>query len=337
MLKDLRVMIIIISMNQSKSMLKKVVVVGGGNGSAISLNAVKKIDDDLQISAVVSMSDSGGSTGRLRNEFDTLPPGDVMRAVLAMSPYHYPLLKKIFYKNRFEGVGKLDKHNLGNLFLVLTEKYNSDYIQSIRALEQSIDAVGHVYPVTLNKTDLVAELDSGVIVKGEAELDEPEYDKSLRIKKAWLEPEAEIYEDAKKVLEEADYVLLGPGSLYTSIVATTLAKGFKEALEKSKAKLIYIAGNARHTAGETGPKKVSQAVQELQNYLPRKLDVAVYNNHKLTKEEQEFYDLRGWETIPCDVENCDCEVVQGDFERSGGGLCDEKLGEILEDIIRKDL
>ncbi len=313
----------------------KIVVVGGGNGTAITLNAVKKTDVDLQISAVVSMSDSGGSTGKLRKEFNTLPPGDVMRAVLAMSPYHYPLLKKIFYKNRFEGVGKLDKHNLGNLFLVLTEQYNGDYVQSIRALEQAIDAVGKVYPVTLNKTDLVAELNNGDIIKGEAELDEPEYDKSLRIKKAWLEPEVEIYEDAAKVIEDADYIFLGPGSLYTSIVATTLAKGFKEAVEKSNAKLIYVAGNARHTNGETGPKKVSEAVKELESYLPKKLDVVIYNDHKLGEEEQEFYNSRGWETIPCDKENCDCEIVQGDFERDGGGLCDEKLSEILSEIICK--
>ena len=317
--------------------MKKIVVVGGGNGSAISLNAVKKMKSDLKISAVVSMSDSTGSTGRLRQEFNTLPPGDVMRAVLAMSPYHFPLLKKIFYRNRFEDVGKLDKHNLGNLFLVLGEQYSGDYIKSIRALEQAIDAVGHVYPVTLQVNDLIGELDNGDVIKTEGELDEPKYDKKLRIKKVWLEPEAEIYEDAKKVLEEADYIFLGPGSLYTSVVATTLAKGFKEALEKSKAKLIYIAGNARHTDGETGPKKVSEAVNELGGYLPRKLDMVIYNNHKLTEQEQEFYKSRGWETIPCDIENCDCEVVQGDFERSGGGLCDEKLSGILENIIRKDL
>jgi len=314
--------------------MKKIVVVGGGNGTAISLNAIKKIDKDLEISAVVSMSDSGGSTGRLRKEFDTLPPGDVMRAILAMSPYHYPLLKKIFYRNRFEGVGKLDKHNLGNLFLVLTEKYNSDYIQSIRALEQSVDAVGKVYPVTLNKTDLVAELDNNDVVKGEAELDEPEYDKSLRIKKVWLEPKAKIYEDAKKVLKDADYIIFGPGSLYTSIVATTLAKGFKEAIESAHAKLIYVSGNARHINGETGPKVLSEAVQELENYLPRKLDMVVYNNHNLNTKEKEFYNSRGWEIVPCDEENLsDTKVLQGDFERNGGGLCDEKLSKILKEVL----
>jgi len=311
----------------------KIVVVGGGNGSAISINAIKKINSELEISAVVSMSDSTGSTGRLRQEFNTLPPGDVMRAVLAMSPFPFPMLKKIFYRNRFENVGKLDNHNLGNLFLVLGEQYSGDYVKSIRALEQAIDAVGHVYPVTLQVNDLVGELDNGEIVKTEGELDQPKYDKNLRIKKVWLEPEAKIYEDAAKVLEEADYIILGPGSLYTSIVATTLAKGFKEAVEKSNAKLIYIAGNARHTNGETGPKKVSEAVDELGSYLPRKLDLVVYNNHQLNKEEQEMYDSRGWETIPCDKENCECEVVQGDFERSGGGLCDEKLGGILRKII----
>lgn len=321
-------------MNQSKSMLK-IVVVGGGNGSAISLNAVKKNKADLEISAVVSMSDSTGSTGRLRKEFNTLPPGDVMRAVLAMSPYHFPLLKKIFYRNRFEGVGKLDKHNLGNLFLVLGEQYSGDYVKSIRALEQAIDAIGHVYPVTLQVNDLVGELDNGDIVKTEGELDQPKYDKSLRIKKVWLEPEVEIFEGASKVLEEADYIILGPGSLYTSVVATTLANGFKETVENSKAKLIYIAGNARHTDGETGPKKVSEAVEELSNYLPRKIDMVVYNNHELTEQEKDFYYSRGWEPIPCDESNCDCEVVQGDFERSGGGLCDEKLSNILNNIFRK--
>lgn len=318
-----------------KKNTKHVVVVGGGNGTAISLNAVKKLNIDLQISAIVSMSDSGGSSGRLRQEFNTLPPGDVMRAVLAMSPFPFPMLKKIFYRNRFENVGKLDNHNLGNLFLVLGEQYSGDYVQSIRALEQAIDAVGHVYPVTLQVNDLVGELDNGKIVKTEGELDQPKYDKNLRIKKVWLEPEAEIYEDAAKVLEEADYIILGPGSLYTSIVATTLVKGFKEAVEKSNAKLIYIAGNARHANGETGPKKVSKAVQELQGYLPRNLDIVICNNHKLSKEEQDFYNSRGWETIPCDAENCVCEVIQGDFERSGGGLCDEKLGGILKSIIKK--
>ena len=106
--------------------VKKIVVLGGGNGSAISINALKNLGDNVQISAVVSTSDSGGSSGVLRKEFKTLPPGDVMRAVLAMSPYNYDILKKMFYRNRFSGCGKLDNHNLGNLFLVLAEKYGSD-------------------------------------------------------------------------------------------------------------------------------------------------------------------------------------------------------------------
>ncbi len=321
-------------MNQSKSMLN-IVVVGGGNGSAISLNAVKKMNLDLNISAVISMSDSTGSTGRLRQEFNTLPPGDVMRAVLAMSIYQYPLLKKIFYKNRFENVGKLDKHNLGNLFLVLGEQYGGDYIKAVRALEQTVEAVGHVYPTTLQVNDLVGELENGQIVRTEGELDQPKYDKNLRIKKVWLEPEVQIFDEAKKVLEKADYILFGPGSLYTSVIAATLSKGFKEAICKSKAKLIYVAGNARHINGETGPKVLSEFVNELENYLPRKIDVVIYNNHEQTSQELEFYKQHGWEIIFCDVENCDCEVLQADFERSGGGLCDEKLGKLLEKILTK--
>src|SRR3989339_860667 len=117
---------------------KKVVVIGGGNGSAISIVALKQNLDLFDISAVISMSDSGDSSGRLREEFNTLPPGDIMRAVLALSKYDYPLLKQIFFRNRFSGAGKLDGHNLGNLALILGEKYDGDFMSAIRALEQNL-------------------------------------------------------------------------------------------------------------------------------------------------------------------------------------------------------
>src|SRR3989338_10367595 len=176
---------------------KRVVAIGGGNGSAIALEALKQHRDIFDISAVISMSDSGGSSGRLRQEFNTLPPGDILRAILSLSLSDYPVLRKIFYSNRFSGAGKLAEHNLGNLFLTLAGKYAGDFMSAVRALEQSVEAVGHVYPATLDQTDLCVELENGQIIKTEAAIDMPNYDRSLKIKKAWLEPAWQIYSEAR--------------------------------------------------------------------------------------------------------------------------------------------
>ena len=221
----------------------KAVVMGGGNGVAKTTRALKENLDVFEISSVVTMSDSGGSSGRLRKEFGVLPPGDILRAVLSLSIYDYKMLKQMFRTVRFQDTGKLNNHNLGNLFLVLSEKYSGSLIDSIRALEQAVEATGHTYPVTLDETDLVVELNDGEIVKTEGVIDRPNYDRSLRIKKIWLEPSGNIYKDAKEKIEEADCILLGPGSLYCSVIASLLPNGVKEAINKSKAKLIYVAGN----------------------------------------------------------------------------------------------
>lgn len=318
--------------------MKKVVVIGGGNGSAFSICALKPLAPKIQLSAVVSMSDSTGSTGRLREEFKTLPPGDIMRAAVAMSRYDYLLLKKIFYKSRFVGGGKLEKHNLGNLFLILSQAYNNnDYVASIRALEQAVEAVGKVYPVTLDKNDLVAELSNGDIARTEGAIDVPSYDRGLKIKKAWLEPSAQAYPDAVKVIEEADYIILGPGSLYTSIIATLLPQGIKEAIAESKAKLIYVTGNATHANGETGPETVSGLINTLNSYLPRKIDIALFNIHKLDDKQCDYYDEKQWKELAQDRENWGgLNVVEDDYERAGGGLCAEKLGKVLARILNRN-
>jgi len=309
-------------------MKKKVVVIGGGNGSATIINALKKYVDDIELSAVISMSDSGGSSGRLRDEFDTLPPGDILRAVLAMSPYDYKLLRKIFNKTRFEGVGKLDGHNLGNLFLVLGEKYAGDWATSVHALGQAVEAIGNVYPVTIEKSDLCVELSNGDILIGEHEIDRPRYERSIKINRAWLQPTPMIFDGANMAIEEADYVIMGPGSLYSSVIATLCVEGMKKgALRNTKAKFIFVAGNGYEGKGETGPEALSDFVSQLENYLPRPLDLVLYNGHELTAKEQNYYLQKEWHIILYDPENIvDREVICADFECDGGGLDSTKLG-----------
>ena len=318
----------------SEYKVKKVVIIGGGNGSAFSICALKPLVSKIELFAVVSMSDSGGSTGRLRQEFNTLPPGDILRAVLAMSPVDYKIIKKIFYKNRFSGCGKLDGHNLGNLFLVLSESYNKDYLASLRALGQAVNAVGDVYPVTLDKCDLAAELSNGDIVRGEATIDEPSYDRNLKIKKAWLDPDVSAYAGAIQAIKDADVIVLGPGSLYTSIIAALLPRGIKEAIGESKAKLIYITGNAIHANGETGPETVSGLVSDLRKYLPRKIDIVLFNLRQLNETQKKYYEEKGWKELIVDRENwAGLNMIEDDYEREGGGLCAEKLEKILGRIL----
>lgn len=314
---------------------KKVVVIGGGNGSAIALVALKQNLARFDISSIVSMSDSNGSSGRLRREFKTLPPGDIMRAVLAMSIYDYPTLKDIFYRPRFKNAGKLNSHNLGNLFITLSTKYSGSFLKAIEALSQSIKAVGQVFPATLKQTDLVAELTNGDIIRTEAFIDVPAYNRGLKIKKVWLEPKTKAYAPALKAIQKADYIILSPGSLYTSVIAALLSAGIKSALAKSKAKLIYTIGNAYHTYGETGPEKLSDFVKQLENYLPRPLDLVVYNNHKLNPAQKKKYKERGWAVFAKDTQNLPGRKVMGaDFEREEGGLCAIRLGKILKKVLK---
>jgi uncharacterized cofD-like protein len=316
----------------------KAVVMGGGNGVAKTTRALKENLDVFEISSVVAMSDSGGSSGRLRKEFDVLPPGDILRAALALSVYDYKILKTMFRGVRFSNTGKLDNHNLGNLFLVLAEKYGGSLLDSIRALEQAVQATGHTYPATLDSTDLIAELTNGDIIKTEGVIDRPEYDRNLRIKKVWLEPTGEVYKDAKQKIEEADCILLGPGSLYCSVIASLLPNGVKEAINKSKAKLIYLAGNTYEEIGETGPVKLSEFITELENYLPRKLDYIIYNQAELNNEQTEKHKSRKWGLKELDLENLEGrEVLVKDYEKSYGGLDEVKLGKIIKDIMSESI
>lgn len=312
----------------------KVAVIGGGNGTAICLVALKKWCDRLDLSAIVSMSDSGGSSGKLRHEFGTLPPGDILRAVLALSRYDYSLLRQIFYEPRFEGLQKLDGHNLGNLFLVLTARYGGNFLAALEALSQSVDALGKVYPVTLDLADLAAELTSGEVIRTESFIDNPNYNRGSKIKKAWLEPEPKAYAGAEQALREADYIIISPGSLYTSLVAALLPKGIKESIATSKARLIYVAGSAYRLDGETGPEKLSDFVLQLEKYLPRQLDAVIYNNHILDEEQNKFYAEKKWGVFEKDMDKISGrELIAADFESARGGLSSEKLGEILKNIL----
>ena len=311
---------------------KSVVVIGGGNGSSITIRALKDNKDVFDISAIISMTDSGGSSGRLRTELDALSPGDILRAVLSMSEfYDYEnVLRPLFHRIRFEGVGKLDGHNLGNLFLTLSAEYSGDFILGVRALEQAVGAVGKVFPSTTDRADLAAELENGEKIFTEAAIDRPKYDRSIKIKKLSLTAPAKIYPEAAKAIEEADYVIFSAGSLYCSVIATVLPEGFSEVFVNSKAKLVFVAGNKYELDGETGPTRMCDCLWTLEEYLPKKIDKMIFNAHELTGKQKEYYAKKRWGVLDYNPELVRKTTVVGEnFERETGGLDPEVLGKIF--------
>ncbi len=322
-------------MSQIKTKLKKVVILGGGNGGSISIRAMKQYLAHYSISAIIAMSDSGSSSGRLREELGVLPPGDILRAILAMSTYDYEMLKHIFYDTRYSAHGKLKGFGVGHLFIALAEKYNGGIVDAIRALAQAVDSVGPVFPVTLTPSDLCVELSNGNTITGEHEIDRPSWDRSIKITRAWLHPAPDMYARARREVVEADVIIIGPGSFYTSIIATLLPAGMREAIGESQAKLIFVSGNAFEAQGETGPSSTGELVRCLHSYLPRKLDVVLSNTTVLNSTQIRFYQEKSWEKLLIDNENIDVPVVGAPFELSRGGLDPLVLGQLIHEFILK--
>ena len=314
----------------------KVVFIGGGNGGSISAVALKRNVDLFEISAIVGMSDSGRLNGQLRKKYGILPPADVLRVALAMSSWDYPTLKEMFYTYRFTGLKKLNGFNLGYLYFLGAWRESGDFVESLRALEQGVGAQGHVYPNTLELAHLCAKLSNGKTIKTEGVIDRPKYDRNINIVKVWLEPQVRADVQALKRINEAEVIVLSAGSLYSSVIASLLPLGIYEAIKKSKAKLIYVAGSAYEKIGETGETSLSGMVSALESYLPRPVDYVLYDKVKLTTKQKKFYQEKKWGIIKFDPENLPGKnIIAKDFERDSGGLCSIKLGKILKNILWK--
>ncbi|PIR74669.1 MAG: hypothetical protein COU35_01195 [Candidatus Magasanikbacteria bacterium CG10_big_fil_rev_8_21_14_0_10_47_10] len=315
-------------------MKKKVVVFGGGNGSAMMMRALKRHTDVFDTYAVVSMSDSGGSSGRLREEFNTLPPGDILRAVLASSKYSYKeFLKPLFYGTRFDASGKLSGHNLGNLFLTLGSEYAGAYMDAINALSQAVEAQGTVYPATLTPNNLVATLQDGSELFGEHAIDRPGEQRSP-IMEVRLEPHVDAFVGCLSAIEQSDFLMFGPGSLYCSVVASVLPKGIRDAIEKSNARLVYVAGDIYELEGEAGPTALSEFVRQLEQYVPRKIDSIIFNGQDLSEKQAAYYKEKMWGRLTFDRELLsNYDIIDIPFEKEHGGLDPEKLGLILRNLV----
>ncbi len=286
--------------------MKKITVIGGGTGTFVVLSGLKKYPLDLSV--VVTMMDSGGSTGRLRDQLGILPPGDLRQCLVALSDA--PLLWRKLFLYRFEK-GDLEGHNFGNIFLAALEKVSDSYDKAIETASYVLKTKGKVIPVTFNKLHLVAEYETGQKITGEGLIDENHSEKS-RIKTAYLEPQGNANPVAIKSIEESEYIVIGPGDLYTSIIPVLLVNDVKSAMKKSKAKIIYIM-NMMTKSGQTTNYKASDHVKDLVKYLGKEPDYILINNGAISEEILASYKKYNEFKVTNDLNKNGYQIVEKDL------------------------
>src|SRR3989339_1137998 len=286
--------------------MKKITVIGGGTGTFVVLSGLK--DYPLDLSVVVSMMDSGGSTGRLRDQLGILPPGDLRQCLVALSDA--PALWRKLFLYRFEK-GDLQGHNFGNIFLAALEKVSSSYDEAIDTVSYVLKTKGKVIPVTHNKLHLVAQYESGNTITGEGLIDENHSEKS-RIVNAYLEPKGKANPKAIKSIEEANFIVIGPGDLYTSIIPVLLVSDVKEAMKKSKAKIVYIM-NMMTKSGQTTNYKASDHVSDLVKYLGREPDVVLINNGEISSDILLSYERYNEVKVVNDLNKNGYQIIEKDL------------------------
>jgi len=259
--------------------IKKIVCLGGGNAvPKLLLEPLKKYP--VKITGVTSMVDNGGSAGQLREDFNVLPPGDIRRHIIALSDapeWKKELFKFRFGREKFPGGHK--GHNFANVFIGGLEYILKDYRKVLEIVHDFMEVKPQyqALPATIDKVQIIAELENGKIVKGEDEIDVPKkHNPELKIKKVFLKPKGKIFPSTKKAIIEANLITLGPGDLYSSTIPCLLPEGMKSAFKQSKAKKVFIC-NTMTKLGETNNFSVLDFTKEVEKYLGCLLDFVLYN------------------------------------------------------------
>ncbi|KKP96312.1 MAG: hypothetical protein US25_C0011G0010 [Candidatus Moranbacteria bacterium GW2011_GWE1_36_7] len=290
---------------------KKVVTIGGGTGSFMLLSGLKKYPVD--ISAIVSMADDGGSTGVLRDELGVLPPGDVRQCLVALSDSSKALRELMNY--RFED-GGLKGHNFGNLFLSALEKINGNFDKGVQEAEKILNIKGRVIPVTNDDARLFMLLKNGKILKGEISIGLNIEMQRIGLDKIYLSSNVRANPMAIKAIKEADVVVLGPGNYYCSIVPNLLVKGIADALKKTNAKIIYNC-NLTNKKGQTDGFTLDDYAHDINKYIGKnRIDFVTYNTKKPTKNLVEEYEKQREllvRFVRDKISNRSYRVVRGDM------------------------
>ena len=264
-------------------------MIGGGTGSYTVLSGLKHIPN-LSLTAIVTMSDNGGSTGKLRDELGVLPPGDARQCLVALS--ESPEILRELFNYRFD-TGELKGHNFGNLFLSALEKITGNFEEALETAAKVLSINGLVVPVTTTNVNLKMTLKNGEVIEGEDSIGNRSDISEKGVQGLSLYPSATVNPKAVEAILEADMVIIGPGNFYCSLIPNIIVPGIKEALAQTSATVVYNANlmaNYEHCQGWS----VEDFTQHINSYLiPNTLDVVLYNNNNPEQELLEKYQSEG--------------------------------------------
>lgn len=279
--------------DMGKQRQPRIVVVGGGTGLSVMLRGLKQMD--LDITAIVTVSDDGGSSGILRSEFQMPPPGDIRNVLIALADVEPMLAEMLNY--RFKAGNGLAGHSLGNLILAAMSDLTGDFVTGVKELSKVLAVHGRVLPSTSEAVVLRAVMEDGSIVSGESQI--PKSRK--RIKRLMIEPaEVRAVDEAIKALEAADAIVIGPGSLYTSLLPSLLVPDIRNTILQSKALKIYIC-NVMTQPGETDGYSVSDHLQAFCDHVGEKLfDVVIVNDSDIPEQVRDSYSAQGAQAVILD-------------------------------------
>ncbi len=287
----------------------KVVVIGGGTGLSTLLSGLKKYTTN--ITAIVTVADDGGSSGRLRQEFDMLPPGDIRNCLVALADAE-PLMQRLF-QYRFAPDSALHGHNFGNLFITAMTKITGDFERAVQASSKVLAIRGRVVPSTNTKVRLAAEHEDGSVTLGESKISEA----PAPIRRIYLEPaDCRPTADALAAIREANAIVLGPGSLYTSIIPNLLVDEMVGAIVTSKALKIYVC-NVMTQSRETRGFRASDHVRALIAHTnPGIIQVCIVNTEPVPRDLLERYREEAAFPVEPDIDRIralGCQVVSGNI------------------------
>ncbi len=320
----------IVYQNRNERVLERaprVVVMGGGTGLSVLLQGVKKFTTN--ITAVVTVTDTGGSSGRLRDELDMLPPGDIRSCLVALADQE-PLMGKLF-QYRFEQGDGLKGHSFGNLFITALSKVTGDFDQAIKESSKVLAIRGRVIPTCLDKVTLVAEFEDGTISEGETNIT----DECKKIRELKLKPsDVKASPEALDAIENADIIIYGPGSLYTSVLPNLLVEDIQQKILESDAYKVYIA-NVMTQPGETERFSLYDHVRVIVEHTSKDLiDSCVVNTREVPSDLVKHYEKQGASPVDLDIERVieeGYEVLTGEVIQVDGQVRhhSEKLCQVI--------
>jgi uncharacterized cofD-like protein len=286
---------------------------GGGTGLPALLGGLKR-NPWLDVNAVVTMFDTGGSSGQLKDELGVLPPGDVLRCALALARNEGEARRVLLARLPTLEHARLGGHTGGNLLLSMMERYSGDFLAAVDGLRALLGCRGRVWPVSVDPATLCAQHADGAVTRGEVEVDAA-HDRGHQIVRMWLEPDVRIHPTVRQAIGGFDAAIIGPGSFFTSLMPTLLVDGVAESLRAVKGPILLVTNLLTEGRGMSG-FTAADAVGWVERTIGRPVDVVITNQGHPSAEVLERYRAEHKEPLALGALPPGCEVVTGAFWHS---------------------